>query len=104
MRDAYLRTDAGISRPNLSQRNNFLDHAGYLIAALMLRSHTRNELAEITGANLNTLDRWLSALHNAGVVRISGYDERTGRGTRARLWELQSRPFGLDDVAPRKVA
>lgn len=68
-----------------------------IVAALMWGPKMSSQLMEVTDSCKSSVDRYLSALHDAGVVRISGEDERKGTGRRQRIWELQVTPFALPD-------
>ena len=48
-----------------------------LIAALMWGAKTRNELADYTGADLETIDRHLSEMRAAGIVYRCGVRSST---------------------------
>jgi len=79
--------------------------AGYypeVIAALLLRPRTADELVEYTGAHRQTIDRCLHALKASGVVYRSGSiqtndDGSLRTGVKPVLWAIQGRPFEKDD-------
>lgn len=73
-----------------------------VLAALMWGPKMTSQLVEVVDTSSEAVRRWLEALHASGVIRISGEDDRDGKGRRERIWELQPKPFALPDWNPRQ--
>ena len=72
-----------------------------IVAALMWGPKMTSELIEVTESHQPVVHRYLSALHEAGVIRAAGEKDRDGKGRRERVWELQTKPYALPDWQPR---
>lgn len=86
-----------------------IERAADIVAALMKQPRTLHDLLEYlgmvpehAGSNWN-VQKYLDALHDVGVIRVSDYAPRSGPP--ARVWSIQPTPFALPDAErpPMKV-
>jgi Bacterial regulatory protein, arsR family len=75
-----------------------------IVAALMWGPKVASQLVEVTDSSQPVVHRYLAALHEAGVIRAAGEDDRAGKGRRERIWEMQPTPHKLADWNPRTQA
>lgn len=68
-----------------------------IVAALVKGDRTINGIQAITGCDRRTISRWLNELHASGLVVMNGMEEKTGRGSRARVYSWQHTPFERAD-------
>lgn len=103
MTDSYLPATAlpallipRFGKKPFTPRSSTVEVGAELVASLMWGPKTTHDLVAASGANRDTVGRWLKAMHASGIVRIGGY--RSDNRAVIRLWELQSKPFALPDA------
>lgn len=68
------------------------------VALLMAAPRTHTDLRLGVGVHKDVPANWTSALHNFGLVYISGWVNNDNRGPKMALWAWQSVPFQTQDV------
>jgi hypothetical protein len=87
--------------PTRKYWNEFAD----IMALLMWQPRTVHEVVSLTEYPTNTVYDKINALHHAGVLRVAGRrfnfpatDKTDRRGTPAKVFAVQAKPFELPDT------